>query len=381
MRVGILTTVGENCGIAAYTRELVASLDGIASVEVEPISVGRQPVEHYREQANRLNQADVIHIQHEHSFWGGIMPGHSAFWELRYLLEKPVVITAHTTTSLAELFRVKDERKLHRKLAKLYLIAKTRYRDSVEIAPFITGRCIVHTEEGRRELIERGASPQYVHLIPAGVPDPFPAPTNGKSFRERFGLRDRRLITLFGYTTPNKGYELVFDAMPRLPDDVSFVIAGGPRNADTEVYAARLQADVSARGLNQRVVYTGFLNDEEVAEAMAASEIVLTPHTQATGSYSVMIPLTYGKPLIASDLAIFREIRERGACLELFPNRDSVAFATVVNRLLADSAARDELGRNALAYAGSHSWAQIARQTADVYQESIADVARLAHHP
>src|SRR5687767_5137803 len=155
MRIGMLTTVGENCGIAAYTRELVSSLREIAEVDVEPISAGRQPVERYREQAARLNQSDVIHIQHEHSFWGGILPGHSAFWELRYLLDKPVVITAHTTTSLAELFRVTEERKPLRKLAKLYLLAKKRYRDSVEIAPFVTGRCIVHTEEGRRELIER----------------------------------------------------------------------------------------------------------------------------------------------------------------------------------------------------------------------------------
>ena len=381
MRVGMLTSVGESCGIAAYTRELVSSIREITSVEVTPISAGRQPVEHYREQAGRLNQADVIHIQHEHSFWGGILPGHSAFWELRYLLEKPVVITAHTTTSLAELFRVKEERKLHRKLAKLYLLAKKRYRDSVEIAPFITGRCIVHTEEGRRELIERGANPQYVHLIPAGVPDPLPAPTGGEAFRDRFGLQRRRIITLFGYTTPNKGYEVVFDALPQIPGDVSFVIAGGPRNADTEVYAESLQADVSARGLGERVIYTGFLTDEEVAEAMAASEIVLTPHTQATGSYSVMIPLSYGKPLVASDLAIFREIRERGGCVELFPNRDSAALASTVNRLLADSAARDRLGRLALEYAKSHSWAEIARQTVEVYRESIEDVTRLAHHP
>ncbi len=380
MRVSMLTTVGDNCGIAAYTRDLVAALQANSDVCVEPISPGRQAIAHYREQAARLNQADVIHVQHEHSFWGGILPGHSAFWEVRYLLEKPVVITAHTTTSLAELFRVKEERKLHRKLAKLYLIAKKRYRDSVEIAPFITGRCIVHTDEGRRELIERGANPRYVHLIPAGVPEPVPAPTNGESFRERFGLRGRRLITLFGYTTPNKGYEVVFDAMVSIPDDVCFVIAGGPRNADTEAYAAKLQADVSDRGLGGRVVYTGFLNDEEVAEALAASDIVLTPHTQATGSYSVMIPLTYGKPLIASDLAIFREIRESGGCVELFPNRDSAALASMVNRLLADSAARDELRSKALEYAKSHSWSEIAKQTMEVYRESVADAARLAHH-
>ena len=111
MKVAMLTTVGDRCGIAAYSRDLTAGLQGLVDLEVEPIEVGKQPVEHYEDQAGRLNSADVIHIQHEHSFWGGILPGQSAFWTLRYLLQKPVVITAHTTTSLADLQRVKQERK------------------------------------------------------------------------------------------------------------------------------------------------------------------------------------------------------------------------------------------------------------------------------
>ena len=44
---------------------------------------------------------------------------------------------------------------------------------------------------------------------------------------------------------------------------------------------------------------------------MSASEIVIAPHTLATGSYSITAPLAYGRPVIASDLACFREIGER----------------------------------------------------------------------
>ena len=86
LRVAMLTSVGDRCGIAAYTRCLVEGLNEFADVEVEPIEAGRQPLEHYRAQAERLNRADVIHIQHEHSFWGGILPNRSAYWNLRYLL-------------------------------------------------------------------------------------------------------------------------------------------------------------------------------------------------------------------------------------------------------------------------------------------------------
>src|SRR5688572_21646196 len=110
----MLTTVGQDCGVAVYTAELVKALRETIEVAVEPIVVGKQSPEHYRELSERLNQADVVHIQHEHAFWGGILPGHSAFWSLRYLIQKPVVVTAHTTLSLGVLFRIKEERKPHR---------------------------------------------------------------------------------------------------------------------------------------------------------------------------------------------------------------------------------------------------------------------------
>src|SRR5690242_20692561 len=104
MRVAMLTTVGEQCGIGSYAGALIAGLRTLPDMEVEvvPITRGRQPTEHYVTQAELLNapDIDVVHIQHEHGFWGGIRPNASAFWELRYLIQKPLVLTAHTTYTL-----------------------------------------------------------------------------------------------------------------------------------------------------------------------------------------------------------------------------------------------------------------------------------------
>ena len=110
MKVSMLTTVGDKCGIAAYSSDLVLELNQLVDLDIVKIDSGMQSVDYYRAQAERLNTSDVIHIQHEHSFWGGILPGKSAFWNLRYLLKKPVVVTAHTTTSLARLLRLRAPR-------------------------------------------------------------------------------------------------------------------------------------------------------------------------------------------------------------------------------------------------------------------------------
>lgn len=383
MKVAMLTTVGERCGIAAYTRALIAGLQTLPEMEVEvvPITEGRQSTAHYTEQAERLNapDVDVVHIQHEHSFWGGILPRASAFWEMRYLISKPVVLTAHTTYSLAELLKLRTERRPHKWLIKQMLVRNKPYRDSVDIAPFTTAMTIVHTEAARQELIARGAKPAYVVLVPTGIPDPLPAPTGGSSFRERFHLEGRRLATLFGYLSPNKGYELTFDILSSLPEDVVFVIAGGARTTDMEPYAAQLKERVAKAGLTSRVVITGFLSDEEVAEAMEASDIVLVPHTQATGSYSVTLPLTHGRPILASDLDCFREIEARVDCLELFRAGDTADYRAKLLTLLDDPTRRAELSVNARKYATRFSWPNVAARTKDVYQAAI-DVYSRGHH-
>lgn len=379
MKVAMYTTVGNLCGIAQYTRELVAALDEFADVVVEPIEPGRQSDEHYHAQADRLNQADVVHIQHEHSFWGGILPGHSAFWTIRYLIRKPVVVTAHTTTSLAKLLKVRQERRPIHRIAKELLLLRRRYRDSVETAPFVTARCIVHTEEGRQELIARGARPQFLHLIPAGVPNVPPARTGGRSFREKYDLGESRLLALFGFLSPNKGIELTLQVLQELPTDVRLVLAGGVRTADAQPYADAVRRRIDEMRLRDRVTITGYLSDDDVAEAMAAAEVVLVPHTEATGSYSVMIGLAHGRPLVTSDLACFREIQARVPCLRLFRSGDAAHYAACLRGVLANEVGRAEMAARARQYAEQYSWREVARRTADVYAQALADAERPIH--
>ena len=391
MKVAMVTTTGDRCGIAAYTRALIDGLTSLPETEVEvvPITEGRQPTAHYVAQAERLNAPDIslVHIQHEHSFWGGVLPrrpfplrADTGYWELRYLIRKPIVVTAHTTYSLAELLRLESEPRLPQRLIKQYLVNNIAYRESVDIAPFITAMTIVHTAAARNALIARGAKPEYVTIVPAGIPAAKPAPEHGEAFRAANGLIGKRIVTIFGYIAPNKGYELTLEMLPSLPADVVLVIAGGPRNADMEPYAARLRGAIEERGLKQRVFITGFLGDDDIAEVMAASDLLLVPHTQATGSYSVTFPLTHGKAILASDMDCFREIAARVDCLDLFKAGDAAAYLTKLQSLLDDPARRDRLSANACRYAQRFSWPRVAALTRQVYEQAI-DVYGRGHHP
>lgn len=367
----MLTTVGDHCGIANYTRELTTELSHLVDVSVEPIEPGKRELAHYQAQAERLNQADLIHIQHEHGFWGGIMPGSSAFWNMRYMLKKPVVITAHTTYSVAEMLRFNEEKRLVHKLAKWMLLKNAKYRDSVEIAPFVTGECIVLTDAGRDVLISRGAKPDEVHVVPAAIPPAHPAPTQGRIMRERFGLEGKRVITLFGFINPSKGYELALHALLDLPDEFTLVLAGGVRIPTETMWEDDLKARIASLKLEKRVVITGFLSEEEIAEMMAATEVVIIPQIQATGSYSIMVAIAYAKPIVASDLACFKEIERRHPCLRLFRAGDADHFTACLKGVLKNPIGRRELIERTQEYANTHKWRNAALQTVEIYQKAL----------
>lgn len=372
MKIAMLTTVGERCGIASYSAELVASLRALpdTDVEVVPIDVGEQPDAHYEEQARKLNAPDVdlVHIQHEFSFWGFPLPGRSKFAELRGRIRRPVVLTAHTTLSLRAIFPLRSERNPFRWLTKKRLLANRGYRHDVEVATFDADATIVHTEAAQKEFAGRGLSEERLFVVPMGIPAPVPPSSD---FRGRYGLHGKRVLTLFGYVTPNKGYDLVLESLAALPRDVVFVIAGGPRRPVEQMYLDDVQEHIDKLGVGDRVVVTGYLSDAEVAAAMQATDLALVPHTQATNSYSVTLPVSHGRPTLASDLACFREMAERGGCLALFASGDKHDFRRKLLGLLDDPGRRDELAANAARYAERFTWSHIAAATRDVYRAAI----------
>lgn len=369
------TSWGPRCGVAAYTASLVEALRR-REVEVEVVDVpytDREP-DRTSQRLARLNAADLVHVQHEYTFWGGIAPGSSSLPAYYRRLRPPRVVTAHTVNTAAELLRVETEQRPRQRVAKRLLAALPTYRASVERAPFAgAAAVIVHTGEARDHMARRGIRAERVHVIPAGIPLPAaePAAEEVTALRARWGLGDGRVLTIFGFVNPDKGYEVALAALPLLPAPVKLLIAGGARVEREQPYLEALRAGIREKGLENRVTITGYLEEREIAAAMALSDLVLVPHTSANGSYSVMIALSHGKPVLASDLACFRELREASGAVELFDSEDETALAERAGFLLASAGTRRRMADAALAYAGQRSWDAVAERTLTVYRRAL----------
>lgn len=370
MKVGMLTRVDDKCGIARYSRELYEHYDSLVDVDVVPTWTRGEPWRQYlTASADRLNACDVVHVQHEYSFWGSILPGRNRYPSQMSMIHRPMVLTAHTLDSAYAMLAAGPSR--FRSLKPLLAHWRT-YRDHVERETFDRAdRVIVHDRPAAKVLEERGIARAKIRIVPMGVPPARRDPNAGERFRESYGLRGKKLIVIFGFVRPNRGYESIMEILPRLGMDVVLVLAGGAPGPAEQAYLTQFTTDVESRGLRDRVLVTGYLPESDVPALMAAADVILCPQERGTGSYSVQVALGYGRPILASDLPCFEDLASASQALQTFKRGNLEDLASKLEAVLRGSVLSVDLSESALYYADENSWARIAERTVEVYRELV----------
>ena len=371
MKIGMLTSVTERCGISVYAADLAESLRELVDLRIVPVWDKVSPWESYlSESAGQLNECDIAHIQHEYAFWGSVLPGRNKFFEQIASIRKPIVLTAHTLDPAAQVLGLSLPGSPIRKLAKRMLACWPAYRRVIERRTFeVADRVVVHDSEKAARLKGRGIPESKIRVIRMGVPAANPDVALGGAFRRDFGLEGRTLIVVFGFVRPGRGYETVLEALPMLDPRATLVIAGGTQTDAQGEYLDSLMENVNSLGLRDRVVVTGYLSDDQVAGAMRAADVILLPQLAGTGSYTVQVAFGYGKPILASDLPCFTYAEQTDGALLTFRAGDARILAAKLKSVLEDGDLRARLGQGALDYAARNSWSAVAAKTVEVYRE------------
>ena len=87
------------------------------------------------------------------------------------------------------------------------------------------------------------------------------------------------------------------------------------------------------------------VSDEDKAALLRSVDLYVAPHTGGESFGIVLVEaMSAGAPVLASDLDAFRRVLDDGALGELFASGDADDLARHLLALLADPAARAELG-------------------------------------
>jgi glycogen(starch) synthase len=185
--------------------------------------------------------------------------------------------------------------------------------------------------------------------------------------RAQFAAPDERLVLLVGRLVYEKGFHLALDAMPRLIERVGkvrFLVAG------TGTAEAELKAQARALGLEEHGTFIGWTGDELLHSLYRIADLCLVPSLYEPFGLVALEAMASGCPCIVADTGGLREVVPGGRRVGLrFRARDSRSLARMAETLLADAALRDRLVAQAREHVLQFDWADVARQTAAVYED------------
>lgn len=368
------------CGIATFTGDLsraVTATAGEVQASIIAVTDAKQSydypadvifeiregeVEDYITAARILNegQFDAVSLQHEFGIYGGA-DGEFILTLLAHL-HVPVVTTCHTI--LAEPTP-----------SQLRVLQKVTAYSS---------RVVAMAEKGRSLLTEvYGVTPQKIDVIAHGIPDrPFHDPDLAKV---KLGYAGRPLILTFGLLSPNKGIEVVIDAMPAILEqspEAVYIVLGATHptllRSQGEAYRDSLRERTERLGVHHAVQFLNrFVDLPTLLDFIAMCDVYVTPYldeaqmTSGTLAYSfgmgsavVSTPYWHALDLLADNRGI------------LVPFGDAPATATAIATLLGDDDARMTMRKCAYQAGRSMIWSNVAA----LYLDSMAR-ARKATRP
>jgi glycosyltransferase involved in cell wall biosynthesis len=148
---------------------------------------------------------------------------------------------------------------------------------------------------------------------------------------------------------PVKGYDLLIEALATIAGMPWQLTIAGDRTRDQNA-AARLDADIEAYGLADRIAVLGAVSPEVINELYLAADIfVLSSRFEGYGM-ALAEAIAHGLPVVSTNVGAIPDTVPVGAGLLVGPN-DAPALALALRHLIGNPCERQRLAVNARAAA------------------------------
>lgn len=370
------------CGIATFTTDLQEAIStsyaGIETGIVAMTDPGRvydyPPAVHYQVNDDKLEdyiqgaeflnsgRFDVVSLQHEFGIFGGEAGAH--VMALLSRLTVPVVTTLHTVLS---------------EPTPAQRVVMDQILDT-------SSKIVVMAEKGRELLRDVYRVPaQKIEVIPHGIPDvAYAEPDQAKA---KLGFSGRTVVLTFGLLSPNKGIEVMIDAMPSIlksrPDAVYVVLGATHPNLvrhHGEAYRESLMTRVRELGIEDHVVFLNqFVDRPTLLDFIAMCDVYVTPYLNKTQMTSGTLAYSFGlgKAVVSTPYWHARELLADSRGI-LVPFGDPTAIGREIAGLLTDEPRRQAMRQRAYSSSRSMTWARAAARYLATFESARQRPAKAA---
>lgn len=374
LRLAFLSTMPpQRCGLASFTGDLrravqdaapgstcisVAMSPDPAAADPQALAISLNDPAAYDRAAARLNRAgiDLLCVQHEYGIYGGA--DGELLLRLLDRLQAPVVATLHT---------VLDNPSRNQR----------RVMDAVAAR---AARLVVMTKQSAA-VMERvhGVARNRLCVVPHGIPAAMRA--SRQTGRQLLRAEGRQVLLTFGLLSPGKGIEHAIRALPaiveRRPNTVYVVLGATHPNLvrqEGEAYRHSLLALAESLGVAAHLQFVDrFVDLQELTDALAATDIYLTPYLNEAQSVSGTLAYSYGlgTAVVSTPYRHAVELLGDGSGV-LVPFADPDAIAAAVMALLDNPVRLRAMRATARAAGREMVWPRIGHRYLDVFRETVA---------
>ncbi|MGY2903360.1 glycosyltransferase family 4 protein [Bradyrhizobium sp. URHC0002] len=374
-RIAVIgNSLPRRCGIATFTTDLQQAISTSRSTletcivamtdhgqtydypKAVAFQIQDNKIEEYIRAADFLNAGrfDTVCLQHEFGIFGGEAGGH--ILELLSRLTMPVVTTFHTVLANPTLAQ----------------------RAVMERIVDASSKVVVMANKGRELLRSVYRVPDdKIEVIAHGIPDvAFVAPDAAKA---RLGFDGKSVILTFGLLSPNKGIEVMIDAMPSILNrraDAVYVVLGATHpnlvRDQGEAYRNRLMRRVRELGVEDHVVFLDrFVDLPTLLEFISMCDVYVTPYLNEAQMTSGTLAYSFGlgKPVVSTPYWHARELLANGRGV-LVPFGDAAAIGSKIAELLTDDVRRLAMSRRAYAVSRTMTWERTAEHYMSVFESA-----------
>lgn len=242
-------------------------------------------------------------------------------------------------------------------------IGRTAFRFFAERTVKRADRIIAVSRFSRDEIVRyMRVKPEKVTVVHSAGREAIPRSTNGASTSEVVRNLSRPYIMAFSALSAHKNIPRLIKAFGRIasivPHDLVLV---GHMPVKSSV-----RAEMEAAGGHDRIHFTGYLPDSDVASLLQNASLFAFPSLYEGFGLPLLDAQNAGVPVVASSAGALPEIAGESAVL--FDPSSEEDMAKAMTRALLDPDLRTRLVEKGHENAQSFSWDRTARETLDVYK-------------
>ena len=165
----------------------------------------------------------------------------------------------------------------------------------------LANRYVTHSVSDQNLVAERYQIPiERISVIPHGLYDQYPV-IEPAAAKEHLGITASNVILFFGLLRPYKGAKNLIHAFEQLPQSLkntTVLLIAGETWEDRETL---MTAEIS-QDHDKILLFSKYISDEEVPYFFSAANLLALPYTRASQSGVAHIGISYGMPIVASQV-------------------------------------------------------------------------------